>query len=64
MKDNEKMFPKDNSIDWHSLTDADFAKQIAIRKKAQRKLFEKPISQMNNEEMFAAIKAGRFDKPK
>ena len=56
------MFPKNNEIDWAALTDKDFAKQIAIRQKAQRKLLDKPVADLTSEEMFAAIKAGRFDK--
>ena len=56
------MFPKDKTIDWAALTDKEFARQIAIRLKAQRRLFEKPVAHLTSEEMIAAIKAGRFDK--
>lgn len=58
------MFPKDNSIDWHSLTDEQFAKAIAARSKKHRKLLTKPISELTNDEMMEAIKLSRFDKPK
>lgn len=58
------MFPKNNEIDWSSLTDKEFAKQIAIRQKAQRALFDKPVADLTSEEMIAAIKLGRFDKCK
>lgn len=58
------MFPKDNSIDWHSLTDEQFAKAIAARSKKHRKLLTKPISELTNDEMMEAIKLGRFDTPK
>ena len=56
------MFPKVQEIDWSALTDKEFAKQIAIRRKAQRALLEKPIADLNNEEMMEAIRQGRFDK--
>ena len=50
------MFPKDkNEIDWHSLTDAEFSKAIAQRKKAQRKLFDKPVADLSSEEMMEAM---------
>ena len=58
------MFPKDNSIDWHSLTDEQFAKAIAARSKKHRKLLTKPISDLTNDEMLECIRLGRFDKPK
>lgn len=58
------MFPKDNAIDWHSLTDAEFAKALAQRTKKQRKLFEKPVANLTNDEMMECIRIGRFDKPK
>jgi hypothetical protein len=56
------MFPKSEEIDWPALTDKEFARQIAMRRKAQRKLLDKPVADLNNEEMIEAIKAGRFDK--
>ena len=56
------MFPKNDEIDWAALTDKEFARQIAIRQKAQRALLDKPVADLNNEEMIEAIKAGRFDK--
>lgn len=55
------MFPK-LSPDWSAMTDKEFAKAIAQRHKEQRDLMTKPISEMNNDEMLSAIKAGRFDK--
>ena len=58
------MCPKHNEIDWSALTDKEFAKQIAILTKARRKLFEKSVAELNNDEMMACIKAGRFDKTK
>ena len=59
------MFPKvKDEIDWVALTDAEFAKQIAIRQKAQRALFDKPIADLTNDEMMEPIRQGRFDKPK
>ena len=56
------MFPKNNEIDWGALTDKEFVKQLAIRKKAQRKLFEKEIADLTNDEMVECIRQGRFDK--
>ena len=56
------MFPKQQEIDWNALTDKEFARQIALRKKQQDKLMTKPVSDLTNEEMMEAIKAGRFDK--
>ncbi|EET46914.1 hypothetical protein [Thalassobium sp. R2A62] len=44
------------------MTDKEFAKAIAQRHKEQRDLMTKPISEMNNDEMLSAIKAGWFDK--
>jgi hypothetical protein len=55
------MFPK-LSPDWSAMTDKEFAKAIAQRHKEQRDLMTKPISEMNNDEMLSAIKAGWFDK--
>jgi hypothetical protein len=56
------MFPKDKTIDWAALTDKEFARQIAIRQKAQRRLFEKPVANLTNEEMMECIRQGRFNK--
>ena len=56
------MFPKSEEIDWAALTDKEFAKRIALLKKKQRALFDKPIADLNNEEMIEAIRQGRFDK--
>ena len=64
MKDNEKMFPKDNSPDWHKLTDAEFAKALSERSKKFRRVLTKPISELTNDEMMECIRIGRFDKPK
>ena len=62
MKVTKQLFPKTNSIDWNALTDAEFAKRIAVLKREQRAIFEKPVADLNNEEMMEAVKAGRFDK--
>ena len=56
------MFPKDNSLDWHKLTDKEFAKAIAQRTKKHHKVMTKPVSDLTNDEMLEAIKLGRFDK--
>ena len=57
------MFPKvKDEIDWSALTDKEFAKRITLLKKKQRALFEKPVADLNNEEMMEAIRQGRFDK--
>jgi hypothetical protein len=58
------MFPKNNEIDWSSLTDKEFAKAIALRSKKHRKIMTKPVSDLTNDEMLEAIKLGRFDKQK
>ena len=57
-----KMLPKDNSLDWHKLTDKEFVKAIAQRTKKHRKIMTKPVSDLTNDEMLEAIKLGRFDK--
>ena len=51
-----------DEIDWNALTDKEFAKQIAIRHKAQRALFDKPVADLSSDEMMEAIRQGRFDK--
>ena len=56
------MFPKNNEIDWSSLTDEAFAKAIAQRGKKHRKIMTKPVADLTNDEMVEAIKLGRFDK--
>ena len=56
------MFPKDTTLDWHKLTDAEFVKAIAQRTKKHRKIMTKPVSDLTNDEMLEAIKLGRFDK--
>ena len=56
------MFPKDNSIDWHSLTDREFAKAVSEKSKKHHEVLTKPIAELNNDEMMEAIKLGRFDK--
>ena len=56
------MFEKDNAIDWHKLTDKDFAEALSDRSKKHRKVMTTPISELTNEQMMAAIKLGRFDK--
>jgi hypothetical protein len=58
------MFPKNNEIDWHKLTDKEFAKAIAQHTKKHRKIMTKPVSDLTNDEMLEAIKLGRFDKQK